>query len=64
MNTFYFIFGINYIHYTLLLLLGSVLDLIGGGPQQNVSRSGTPAGGHRKSPTADQGTQVKLKLVY
>ncbi|XP_049874219.1 protein LSM14 homolog B-like isoform X2 [Pectinophora gossypiella] len=38
---------------------GSMLDLIGGGSQQNASRSGTPAvGGHRKSPTADQGTQV------
>ncbi|CAG4946744.1 unnamed protein product [Parnassius apollo] len=37
---------------------GSMLDLIGGGNQQNASRSGTPAGGHRKSPTADQGTQV------
>ncbi|XP_013146684.1 PREDICTED: protein LSM14 homolog A [Papilio polytes] len=36
---------------------GSMLDLIGGGCQQNNSRSGTPAG-HRKSPTADQGTQV------
>lgn len=34
-----------------------MLDLIGGGCQQNNSRSGTPAG-HRKSPTADQGTQV------
>lgn len=37
-----------------------MLDLIGGGSQQNASRSGTPATvGHRKSPTADQGTQVK-----
>ncbi|XP_026316935.1 protein LSM14 homolog B-B-like isoform X4 [Hyposmocoma kahamanoa] len=36
---------------------GSMLDLIGGGSQQNASRSGTPAVGHRKSPTADQGTQ-------
>lgn len=36
---------------------GSMLDLIGGS-QRNVSRSGTPAvGTHRKSPTADQGTQ-------
>ncbi|KAJ2943608.1 hypothetical protein O0L34_g16717 [Tuta absoluta] len=35
----------------------SMLDLISGGGQ-NASRSGTPAvGGHRKSPTADQGTQ-------
>uniref|UniRef100_A0A2H1WKT6 SFRICE_000817 n=1 Tax=Spodoptera frugiperda TaxID=7108 RepID=A0A2H1WKT6_SPOFR len=38
---------------------GSMLDLIGGGSQQSASRSGTPAvGAHRKSPTADQGTQV------
>ncbi|KAI8426037.1 hypothetical protein MSG28_005006 [Choristoneura fumiferana] len=36
---------------------GSMLDLIGGGSQQNASRSGTPAVGHRKSPTTDQGTQ-------
>ncbi|XP_028158045.1 uncharacterized protein LOC114351160 [Ostrinia furnacalis] len=36
---------------------GSMLDLIGGGSQQSASRSGTPAVGHRKSPTADQGTQ-------
>ncbi|KAJ8715941.1 hypothetical protein PYW08_013226 [Mythimna loreyi] len=37
----------------------SMLDLIGGGSQQSASRSGTPAvGAHRKSPTADQGTQV------
>ncbi|XP_068618675.1 protein LSM14 homolog B isoform X2 [Battus philenor] len=36
---------------------GSMLDLIGGGAHNNNSRSGTPAG-HRKSPTADQGTQV------
>ncbi|XP_050666572.1 protein LSM14 homolog B isoform X3 [Leptidea sinapis] len=37
---------------------GSMLDLIGGGSQKSVSRSGTPAAvGHRKSPTADQGTQ-------
>lgn len=40
-------------------VVGSMLDLIGGGSQQNASRSGTPAvGAHRKSPTADQGTQV------
>ncbi|KAL4702429.1 hypothetical protein ACJJTC_003054 [Scirpophaga incertulas] len=39
--------------------LGSMLDIIGGGSQQNASRSGTPAvGAHRKSPTADQSTQV------
>ncbi|XP_061378175.1 protein LSM14 homolog B isoform X2 [Danaus plexippus] len=38
---------------------GSMLDLIGGGSQQGVSRSGTPAViGHRKSPTTDQGTQA------
>ncbi|CAH4032949.1 protein LSM14 homolog B-A isoform X2 [Pieris brassicae] len=38
---------------------GSMLDLIGGGSQQSASRSGTPAAvGHRKSPTADQGTQA------
>ncbi|XP_012550425.1 protein LSM14 homolog car-1 isoform X3 [Bombyx mori] len=38
---------------------GSMLDLIGGGSQQNASRSGTPAVGvHRKSPTADQSIQV------
>lgn len=38
---------------------GSMLDLIGGGSQQSASRSGTPAvGAHRKSPTADQSTQV------
>lgn len=37
----------------------SMLDLIGGGSQQSASRSGTPAAvGHRKSPTADQGTQA------
>lgn len=37
----------------------SMLDLIGGGSQQNASRSGTPAVGvHRKSPTADQSIQV------
>ncbi|CAH0729980.1 unnamed protein product, partial [Brenthis ino] len=37
----------------------SMLDLIGGGSQQSASRSGTPATvGHRKSPTADQGTQA------
>ncbi|XP_053606224.1 protein LSM14 homolog B isoform X8 [Plodia interpunctella] len=37
---------------------GSMLDLIGGS-QQSSSRSNTPAvGGHRKSPTADQGTQA------
>ncbi|XP_061378179.1 protein LSM14 homolog car-1 isoform X5 [Danaus plexippus] len=37
----------------------SMLDLIGGGSQQGVSRSGTPAViGHRKSPTTDQGTQA------
>ncbi|KAI5637873.1 scd6-like sm domain-containing protein [Phthorimaea operculella] len=36
---------------------GSMMDLLSGGGQ-NASRSGTPAvGGHRKSPTADQGTQ-------
>lgn len=37
-----------------------MLDLIGGpSQQQNASRSTTPAVvGHRKSPTADQGTQV------
>lgn len=45
-----------------------MLDLIGGGSQQSASRSGTPAVGvHRKSPTADQGTQVytqnKIQLL-
>lgn len=38
---------------------GSMLDLIGGGVQQNNSRSNTPGfSANRKSPTADQGTQV------
>lgn len=43
-----------------------MLDLIGGGSQQSASRSGTPAAvGHRKSPTADQGTQVNhIKLYF
>ncbi|XP_060802669.1 protein LSM14 homolog B isoform X7 [Amyelois transitella] len=38
---------------------GSMMDLLGGS-QQSSSRSGTPSavGGHRKSPTADQGTQA------
>lgn len=40
-----------------------MLDLIGGGSQQNASRSGTPAVGvHRKSPTADQSIQVNYLL--
>lgn len=52
------LFFCSYVH-TTKCVLGSVLDLIGGGSQQSASRSGTPAvGTHRKSPTADQGTQV------
>lgn len=38
-----------------------MLELIGGGSQQNASRSGTPGvAAHRKSPTADQGIQVSV----
>lgn len=44
--------------------VGSMLDLIGGGSQQSASRSGTPAVGHRKSPTADQGTQVSCIFCF
>ncbi|CAG4962770.1 unnamed protein product [Colias eurytheme] len=51
--------GSGVVHHNQVKDQGSMLDLIGGGSQQSASRSGTPAAvGHRKSPTADQGTQV------
>ncbi|CAK1544919.1 unnamed protein product [Leptosia nina] len=52
--------GSGIVHHNQVKDQGSMLDLIGGGgSQQSASRSGTPAAvGHRKSPTADQGTQI------
>ncbi|XP_046968336.1 protein LSM14 homolog B isoform X2 [Vanessa cardui] len=51
--------GSGVVHHNQVKDQGSMLDLIGGGSQQSASRSGTPAAvGHRKSPTADQGTQA------